>query len=43
MRKDGTSDETEPRLIHAHCHDRYNTEKGEGQALLLAYEPPGLA
>ena len=39
-RKDGTSDEPKPRLIHAHCH----TEKdGKGPALLPAHEPSGLA
>jgi RNA-directed DNA polymerase len=27
MRKDGTPDETEPRLIHAHCHQRHNTPR----------------
>jgi RNA-directed DNA polymerase len=32
--RDGTTDETEPRLIHAHCRDR-----GNGPALLPAYEP----
>jgi RNA-directed DNA polymerase len=42
-RDDGTSDDTEPRLIHARCHHRNNTEKGKGQALLPAYEPAGLA
>jgi RNA-directed DNA polymerase len=33
----GTSDDAEPRLIHAHCRD------GRGPALLPAYEPSGLA
>ena len=42
MRKDGTSDETEPRLIHAHCRSRH-TKNGNSPALLPAYEPPGLA
>ena len=36
-RADGTPDEHEPRLIHAHCRD------GSGPALLPAYEPAGLA
>ena len=36
--RDATTDETEPRLIHAHCRDR-----GNGPALLPAYEPPRLA
>ena len=39
-RKDGTSDETEPRLIHAHCHA--DTRDGKGPALLPAHEPQGL-
>ena len=34
---DGTPDEHEPRLIHAHCRH------GSGPALLPAYEPMGLA
>jgi RNA-directed DNA polymerase len=42
MRKDGTSNETEPRLIHAPCRSRY-TKSGNSPALLPAYEPPGLA
>ena len=36
-RADGTPDEAEPRLIHAHCHH------GSGPALLPAHEPSGLA
>jgi RNA-directed DNA polymerase len=36
-REDGTSDEHEPRLVHAHCRD------GSDPALLPAYEPAGLA
>jgi len=36
--RDGTTDETEPRLIHAHCRDN-----GKGPALLPAYQPSGLA
>ena len=42
-REDGTSDETEPRLIHAHCHQRHNANNSKGTALLPAREPPGLA
>jgi RNA-directed DNA polymerase len=42
MRKDGTSNETEPRLIHAHCRSRW-TKNGNRPALLPAYEPSGLA
>jgi RNA-directed DNA polymerase len=38
MREDGTSDETKPRLIHAHCHRRHAADDGKGTALLLAYE-----
>ena len=37
IREDGTPDEHEPRLIHAHCR------QGNGPALLPAYEPTGLA
>jgi RNA-directed DNA polymerase len=37
IRENGTSDENEPRLIHAHCRN------GSGPALLPAYEPAGLA
>ena len=36
-RADDTSDESEPRLLHAHCRD------GSGPALLSTYEPAGLA
>ncbi len=43
MRKDGTSEETEPRLVHNHCHHRHTTGDGYGPALLPAYEPSGLA
>ena len=43
MREDGTSEETEPRLMHAHCHHRHTTENGKSPALLPAYKPPGLA
>jgi len=37
IRADGTPDDNEPRLIHAHCRS------GSGPALLPAYEPEGLA
>jgi RNA-directed DNA polymerase len=43
MWEDGTSDETKPRLIHAHCHRRRNATSGSDPALLFAYEPSGLA
>jgi RNA-directed DNA polymerase len=36
-REDGTPDDTEPRLIHAHCRN------GQRPALLPAHEPSGLA
>jgi RNA-directed DNA polymerase len=36
--RNGATDETEPRLIHARCRDN-----GNGPALLPAYEPSGLA
>jgi RNA-directed DNA polymerase len=36
-RDDGAPDDTEPRLIHAHCRN------GQGPALLPAHEPSGLA
>ena len=39
LREDGTSDETEPRLIHAHCHRRHTADDGKGTALLPAHEP----
>jgi RNA-directed DNA polymerase len=39
-RKDGTSDEPKPRLIHARCHIE---NEGKGPALLPAHEPSGLA
>ena len=39
-RKDGTSDEPKPRLIHAHCQPE---KDGKGPALLPAHEPSGLA
>jgi RNA-directed DNA polymerase len=37
IRAGGTSDETEPRLIHANCRERH------GPAPLPAHQPPGLA
>jgi RNA-directed DNA polymerase len=36
--RNGTTDETEPHLIHAHCRD-----DGKGPTLLPAYQPSGLA
>jgi RNA-directed DNA polymerase len=42
VRKDGSSNETEPRLIHAHCRERH-TRNGNSPALLPANEPSGLA
>jgi RNA-directed DNA polymerase len=36
-RNDGAPDDTEPRLIHAHCRN------GQGPTLLPAHEPSGLA
>jgi RNA-directed DNA polymerase len=41
--EDGMSDETNPRLIHAHCHQRHHANSSKGTALLPAREPPGLA
>jgi RNA-directed DNA polymerase len=38
-RADGTPDETEPRLIHAHCHGQHHANRGKGPALLPAREP----
>jgi RNA-directed DNA polymerase len=43
MRKDGTTDETEPRLLHTHCHHRHTTEGGSAPALLSARKPSGHA
>jgi RNA-directed DNA polymerase len=41
---DGTSDQTQPRLVHHRCHQRHTTANGDGPALLLpACEPMGLA
>jgi RNA-directed DNA polymerase len=42
-REPGTTDETEPRLTHAHCHARRNANSGQRPALLSAREPSGLA
>jgi RNA-directed DNA polymerase len=42
-RKPGTSDETEPRLTHTHCHGQRHASRGQRPALLSAHEPPGLA
>ena len=39
MRQNGTSDESELRLIHAHCQQRHIANGGKGTALLIAYEP----
>jgi RNA-directed DNA polymerase len=36
MRGHGASDETKPRLIHAHCHRRRIADDGDGTALLDA-------
>ena len=43
VRERGTPDETEPRLIHAHCHGQRNANRGKRPALLSAREPLGLA
>ena len=43
MRKDGTPEETKPRLLHTHCHHQHIVGDGNGPALLSAREPPGLA
>jgi RNA-directed DNA polymerase len=42
-REPGTSDETEPRLTHAHCHGQRHATRGQRPALLSTQEPPGLA
>jgi RNA-directed DNA polymerase len=39
---DDKSDETELRLVHAHCHRRH-TDQGSSPALRHAREPSGLA
>ena len=39
--KDGTADEAEPRLIHAHC--RHRQRHGTGPTLLPAHDAIGLA
>ncbi len=41
--KDGTSEETEPRLLHTHCHRQHTAGNSNGPALLPAHEPSGLA
>ena len=43
LHKDGTSEETEPRLLHTHCHHRHTTGNNNGPALLPTHEPSGLA
>jgi RNA-directed DNA polymerase len=42
-RKDGTPDETEPRLVHAHCRDRHTTENGERTSTSARPRAIGLA
>ena len=42
-REPGTSDETEPRLTHAHCHGQRHATRGQRPALLPAREPSRLA
>jgi hypothetical protein len=42
LRTDGKSDETELRLVYAHCHRRH-ADQGTSPALLHAREPSGLA
>ncbi len=42
VRADGTPDEANLRLLHAHCH-RQNTRNSKSPALLPASEPMGLA
>jgi RNA-directed DNA polymerase len=42
-REPGTSDETEPRLTHAHCHGQRHAGRGQRPALLSARDPSGLA
>jgi RNA-directed DNA polymerase len=41
MHKDGTSSESEPRLLHTHCHHRHTAGNGNGPALLPARPAPG--
>ncbi len=43
IREDGTSEDAEPRLIHANCRNRHHVQNGSSPALLRAYEPEGLA
>ena len=38
-----TTDESDRRLIHAHCRDGHRARRGKGPALLSAREPLGLA
>ena len=38
-RADDMPDDTEPRLIHAHCHGQHRNKQGKGPALLPAREP----
>jgi RNA-directed DNA polymerase len=42
-REHGTTDETDLRLSHAHCHARRHADRGTRPALLSAREPSGLA
>ncbi|MGH8940910.1 MAG: group II intron reverse transcriptase/maturase, partial [Actinomycetes bacterium] len=39
----GKSDESQPRLVHAHCQSRYTTDTGTSSPLLPTCEPPRLA
>jgi len=43
IREPGTSDDTKPRLIHAHCHRQREIDDGKDPVLLHASEPSGLA
>jgi RNA-directed DNA polymerase len=42
-RADGTPDETEPRLIHAHCHGQPNPNRGSRPSTSARPRPKGLA
>jgi RNA-directed DNA polymerase len=42
-RADGTSDDTEPRLIHAHCHGQHYANHGNGTSTSARPRAPGLA
>jgi RNA-directed DNA polymerase len=42
-RADGTSDDTEPRLIHAHCHGQHHANHGKGTSTSARPRAPGLA